>query len=55
MDFCKNVLLASFSGISGFMGMTFRKISGSMGILSGNFCGFMGGTFTIRMAQPRIL
>ena len=39
--------LASFFGISGFMGMIFRKFSGFMSMLFGNFSGFMGGTFTI--------
>ena len=32
--FVKIHLLVSFFGISGFMGTTFRKLSGSMGILS---------------------
>ena len=35
--------------------MIFSKFSRFMGILLGNLSGFMGGTFTISMAQPRIL
>ena len=37
-------LLVTFFTISGFIGMIFR-----------NFSGFMGGTCTILIAQPRIL
>ena len=39
--FCKIHLLVNFFGVSGFMSMIFGK-----------FSGFMGGTFTIRIAQP---
>ena len=47
MVFVKIHLLVNCFGISGFMGMIFRKFSRFMGILLRNFSGFMGGTFTI--------
>ena len=43
----KIYLLMSCFGISGFMGMIFRKFSTSIGILLRNFSELMGGTFTI--------
>ena len=44
MVFCKNSFIGELFGIFEFMGMIFRK-----------FSRFMGGTFTIWMAQPRML
>ena len=48
-------LLVSFLGISRFMSVIFGKFPEFMVMIFENFSGFMGGTFTIRMAQSRIL
>ena len=45
--FCKNSFIDELFGISGFMGMSFRKFSRCLGILLRNFSRFMGSTFTI--------
>ena len=56
MVFCKKcLLLLSFFGTPGFMGIIFRKFSAIMGILSRNFSGFLGGISTVWMAQPHIM
>ena len=44
-----------FQKFARFMGLLLRYFSGFMGILLRNFSEFMGDTFTISMAQPRIL
>ena len=47
MIFDKNSFIGEFFGISGYMGMIFRKLSVFMGLLSRNSSRFMGGTFTV--------
>ena len=54
-SFVKIHLLVRVFGISGFMGMIFRKFSRFKGIPFRIFSRFMGGTFTILMAQLLIL
>ena len=45
--FVKIHSLVSFLGISGILGMIFRKFCGYMGILFRYFSGLMGNNFTI--------
>ena len=45
-------LLVSYFGISGFVGMIFRKFSKFMGIIFRNLSGFMGGTFITEWHNP---
>ena len=53
--FCQNSFIGELFWHSRIYGYDFQKFSRFMGILLRNFSGSMGGTFTISMAQPRIL
>ena len=53
--FCQNSFIGELFWLSRIYGYDFQRFSRFMGILLRNFSGFMGGTLTIRMAQPRIL
>ena len=53
--FCQNSFIVELLWHSRIYGYDFQKFSRFMGILLRNFSGFIGGTFTIWMAQARIL
>ena len=53
--FCQNSFIDELFWHSRIYRYDFQRFSRLVGILLRNFSGFMGGTFTISMAQPRIL